>query len=138
MADVKHTEQTTKQPVVFRCVNIECVPEPEPGKPLEQFFDFTTKDDNPVCPKCGATPREGVQKRSLIHVLVRNRQGPIPGDGGIRYQIVCDPKRTLLATNRNGEALTGMSIAANCPGCLKKIGNNEIVHGLPVGLRDKT
>lgn len=111
MAGLIHTEQTTKQPTVFRCPNPECNESPL----TQSYFDF--ESDQPVCPKCGVGPPH-VQKRSLIHLLVRDPRGQIEGQYGLRYRLACDVRRDYLATKLNGEAATGDPMAINCPGCL--------------------
>lgn len=112
VAGLTHTQQTSKQPVIMNCPNPECR---DPRYPM-QLFSFVS--DDPVCPKCGiGTP--AVQKRSLIHLIVRDKDGPLVGYMGMRYRILCDPKRELMATARNGEALTPMPQLINCPGCIK-------------------
>jgi len=107
------TGQTTKQPVIWCCLNQDCN---ENGK----RFIFESEYD--VCPKCGFT-HPIVYKRSLIHVLVKDKDGPIRGDMGFRYRMLCSPKRTYLSTGKNGEAATVKVDLANCPGCLAEFGN---------------
>lgn len=104
--------QTLKQPVVWRCINPMCVP------PGERYFEFTSDHDR--CPKCTMGP-PCVYKKALIHMMIQDPKGPIRGDLGIRYRIVCDPKRTYLATAKNGEAVTVDTNAINCPGCIKTL-----------------
>lgn len=111
LSALRHTQQTTKQPTVFRCPNPDCVEHRFQG-----YYDF--ESDEPICPKCGLGP-PGVQKRSLTHLLVRdNRVGPIPGALGMRYYMACDPQRDFLATELNGEGASGDPAAVNCPGCM--------------------
>lgn len=147
--EVKEKDQTTKQPVVWRCQNPVCLPTPEEiaeiinskaginepiktaggliYRPSLRSFDFESQ--YPTCPKCSYTGPPVVNKRSLIHVLLQDRNGPIVGEKGLRWFIACDPKRRTLATTTNGEACTGNSSQANCPGCLKRIGNKLIISG---------
>lgn len=118
-----HPDQTTKQPVVWRCPNPECF-----DTDLDYFFEF--KADEPVCPKCGLGP-PAVQKRVLIHFLVRDSKGPIYGQMGLRYRMACDARRSYLATPTNGEAATGDPTSVNCPGCLAA---PELLKGLAQGV----
>jgi hypothetical protein len=108
---LKHTDQTTKQPVIMRCANPDCFEENRP-------FDF--ESDEPTCPKCGQGP-PAIQKRVLIHFLAKDPRGKITGQHGIRYQITCDPTRKVIATLTNGEAGTGDATQVNCPGCMGSI-----------------
>jgi len=105
-----YDQQTTKQPVWMRCPNPECC---EKGEP---YFDF--QSDYPKCPKCSLGP-PAVEKRALMHLLVRDPKGPVVGQLGLRYALACDKKRDYLATWRNGEAATGSPKDVNCPGCKK-------------------
>lgn len=111
----RHPDQTTKQPVVWRCPNPECF-----ESNLSRYYEFESEYGE--CPKCGLK-EPYVRKRVLIHVLVRDKGGPIVGNLGLRYRLACDPKRVTLATATNGEAATGDVTTANCPGCLKAIGD---------------
>ena len=104
-----HVDQTTKQPVVFRCPNPAC-------KELGKFFDFISS--YPECPKCGLGP-PGVQKRVLIHFLYPDPTGPVIGYMGLSSRMACDPPREVLATHTNGEAATDTPGEVNCPGCMK-------------------
>lgn len=135
------TGQTVKQPVVWRCPNRECV---EPAtlfdptdlaalnRPGVRYFEFAA--DYPECPKCGSGP-PAVTKRALIHLLVRDKKGPILGDMGLRWSMACDPKRTHLATEDNGEAATGNSLAINCPGCIAALAKSGRVYLQGVALK---
>lgn len=106
-------DQTTKQPVVWFCLNPDC------NKVGPGFFEF--KSDYPRCPKCGSEGEPTVQKRVLIHFLKNDPRGPIVGLQN-RFSMACDPKRVDLATLTNGEAASGALEAVNCPGCLKAMG----------------
>lgn len=106
-------DQTTKQPVVWFCLNESCNTV-GPG-----FFEF--ESDYPVCTKCGAKGEPTVQKRVLIHYLKVDPKGPIVGMQH-RFSMACDFKRVDLATLTNGEAASGEIKAVNCPGCLKAMG----------------
>lgn len=110
MTKIIHPDQTTKQPVVWRCPNPECR-----DSSLDRYFDF--ESDQPKCPKCSAGPPV-VSKRALIHLLVRDPQGKIVGEYQRRYKLACDASRSFIATQTNGEAGTDQVAAANCPGCL--------------------
>lgn len=128
------TGQTLKQRVVWRCPNPACVENIGimcPSDPLQlnqpgvKYFEFF--GDYPECPKCGMGAPT-VQKRALIHLLLRDAKGPIVGDQGFRWKMACDPRRTHLATENNGEAATGDSTCANCPGCLSAA-NGIVISG---------
>lgn len=112
MTLVIHPDQTTKQPVVWRCLSDEC-------KTDAPWFEF--ESDQPRCPKCGSDGAPTVQKRVLIHLAIRNSRGPILGFKGERYAFACDPPRELLATMTNGEAISGQLNVVNCPSCLMAI-----------------
>ena len=119
---VDHPDQTTKQPVVWFCLNPEC------GSVGPGFFEF--QSDYPICPKCKSEGAPTVQKRVLIHFLAPDPKGPIVGHA-MRFKMACDPKRVDLATLTNGEAASGAIQAVNCPGCLKAVGKaiKELPHG---------
>ena len=119
--------QTIKQPIVWRCQNPDCL-----ESSLDRFFEFT--GDECKCPKCGLG-HPAVIKRALIHLLIRDNAGRIVGDRGLRYRLACDTKRAYVATRENGEAGTGDLAAANCPGCLKAIGETFRVNGLAIGFK---
>lgn len=121
---IAHPDQTTKQPVIWRCPNPECR-----ESNLANYYEF--ESDYPECPKCKLGP-PAVRKRVLIHILVRDPKGPIAGQYGLRYRLACDPKRWQLATPTNGEAATGDIAAANCPGCLAAVGNALKSQGEPI------
>lgn len=118
----QHPDQTTTQPVVWQCPNPDCK-----DTPLDYYFEF--ESPYPECPKCGLGP-PAVQKRVLIHYLVRDSKGPIIGQMGMRYRMACMPRRMQLATGTNGEAATGDPNQVNCPGCLQ---SPELIHGLVQG-----
>lgn len=131
------TGQTLKQPTIWRCPNPECVSpvgivdHTDPlrlNQPGVRYFEFA--GDYPECPKCGSCA-PSVQKRALIHLLVRDKKGPVVGEHGLRWRMACDPKRTHLATESNGEAATGDSTCANCPGCMAASGGIT-VNGQPI------
>lgn len=111
---VLHPDQTSKEPVVWRCHNPPCGP--LPGLPMP--FDF--KSDYPVCPKCGSNGLPNVHKRALIHLLVPDARGPIQGQHS-RLRVACDPTRITLATLTNGEAMTGVIGECNCESCLRAV-----------------
>lgn len=105
--------QTTKQPVVFCCQNPDC----KENKFAIKLFEF--ESEYPECPKCGSTAPT-VYKRTLIHLLVKDRMGPIRGQYG-RWKLACDAKREILATPDNGESATDQLPSVNCPGCLEAV-----------------
>ena len=113
------SDRTTKQPLMAFCRNVECI---EDGK----RFEFEVQHDPITCPKCGATEHPLIGVMSLIHFLHRADKGPIPGTGGLRYQVACDPTRTYLATDTNDEAASDQLGAVNCPGCLKAAADKKI------------
>lgn len=112
--------QSTKYPVFWLCMNPDCR-EHERGA-------FVFRSDYPECPKCGCGAPT-VQKRALVHLLLRNNKGPIVGDLGLRWELACDTKRDYLATIDNGEACTGDSRHVNCQACLKRVGTKVVVKG---------
>ena len=105
-------DRTTSQPGRGYCYNPECV---EPGK---DRFEFDVEQDGFSCPKCGSDDPGSVGLLTLIHLLVRDKAGPIQGSRS-RYRLACDPTRVLLATPTNNEAASGDVKAVNCPGCLE-------------------
>lgn len=113
----RFTEQTTKQPVRFRCMNEPC----KTSTGRRDWFIFV--GDEPICPKCkGGWPM--VDKLSLIHFLIPNPKGHINGNNDgmlVRYSMCCDVRRYDLATLNNGEAATGDVNCVNCLGCLINI-----------------
>ena len=113
-------DRTKHQPITWRCFNPEC------AAVGQRCYDFTA--DSPQCPKCGANP-PFVAARALIHMLVKDKSGPIPGDFGVRYKLACEGKRDYLATMTNEEAASGDSRVVNCPGCLSVLGNVAVVNG---------
>lgn len=117
------TGQSIKYPVFWLCRNPECRP--------DNARAFSFQSDYPECPKCGAEPPL-VQKRALVHLLLRNPKGPILGMKGLRWELACDVDRDWLATGDNGEAATGLSFHVNCQVCLKRIGNKVVVKGLAI------
>lgn len=121
--EFRFTEQTTKQPIRFRCGNQEC----KTGTGLRDYFEFVS--DYPVCPKCKAS-WPVVDKISLTHFLIPNQNGRITGQHGIRYSICCDPRRYDIATTKNGEAASGDVNQVNCRGCLIEIKKLRIKLGI--------
>lgn len=111
MSLVIPSDRTTKQPVKALCRNPECAGE-------GMYFEFEAQHDRFACPKCGANKPPTIDLLVLTHLLVRNPQGPIEGEGGLRWQIACDTRRAYLATATNLEAATTAKEVANCPGCL--------------------
>lgn len=107
---MQHPDQTTQQPVVWRCPNPDCL-----NSSLDSWFEF--ESEYPTCPKCGLQP-PAIQKRVLIHLVVMDTKGPIVGQLGLRYRMACSPRRVVLATHTNGEAATNDLAQVNCPGCL--------------------
>lgn len=107
-------DRTIKQPVRAYCTNPECLESSD-----HERFEFQTEHSPVVCPKCGANEAPMVGLLVLVHYLHRQKDGPIKGVGGLRYQIACDEKRAYLATLTNQEAMSGELRMVNCPGCLK-------------------
>lgn len=112
-----HPDRTTKQPLTWFCINPQCA---DRGKRHEW------EGSKPVCPKCSSEGPPCVQLRTLIHLLLPEPKGLIPGQYG-RYRIACDATRDYLATNTNNEQATGDVNIVNCPGCLKAAGHSGIV-----------
>lgn len=108
------SQQTSRQPVVWRCPNPRCK-----EKSSDRFYDFVADEESPACPKCGLKTKN---KRTLIHMVIPASDGLIPGDMGIPHRIVCEPMRQWIATERNGEAGTADLNRVNCPGCLSRVG----------------
>jgi hypothetical protein len=114
-------DRTQRQPARCYCYNPEC-------KPVDaDRYEFETEHDYFECPKCGANEPPMVGTLVLIHLLKRNRMGPIKGDGGLRYSIACDEKRAYLATRTNLEAVTTVPSVSNCPGCLKAAHDQKLL-----------
>ena len=109
----QHPDRTQSQPMVWQCSNVGC-------SEVKGVFGFDFISDQPKCPKCGAgqTDSPGVVLRSLIHLLVPDKNGPISGQYS-RWRMLCSPKRDTLATPTNYEAATDNIFAVNCEGCLK-------------------
>lgn len=110
----EHPDRTQSIPMVWVCNNVGC--SETPG-----VFEFLFVSDEPKCPKCGAgsTDQPPVRLRTLIHLIVPDVKGPIPGMYS-RWRMLCDPKRDYLATGSNHEAASDSIHAVNCPECLKK------------------
>ena len=106
-------DRTQKQPVTCFCRNPECL-----EKSTDSHYQWQTDQTPVVCPKCGACLAPMVGVISLVHFLIRDKQGPIVGHGGLRYAFACSQTRAHLATYTNDEAATGELHAVNCPGCL--------------------
>jgi hypothetical protein len=111
-------DRTSKQPARGYCTNPECR-----ESNLDSRFEFDLPHDRLACPKCGADRQPLVGLLALVHLLVRDKAGPVRGVGGLRYKLACDEKRAYLATVSNQEAATGDVRAANCPGCLRAVVN---------------
>lgn len=107
-------DRITHQPARGFCRNPQCRDQ------SDQEFHFDVKNDHFACPKCGADREPMAGLLSLVHLLIRNPDGPIIGAGGLRYAIGCDLKRAYLATITNQEAATDNIEIANCPGCLER------------------
>jgi hypothetical protein len=104
-------DRTCRQPVTAYCTYKKCLVN---GK----RFEFPT-EGNVHCPKCGATEAPTIGLLALVHLMVEDPAGPIPGEGGLRWRLACDPTREHLATVTNMEAASDQIVAVNCPGCLK-------------------
>lgn len=109
-------DRTLKQPTKAFCRNPEC----STGK----RFEFEFEHDNPECPKCGASREPMIGMIVLTHLLIRNKNGVIEGDGGLRYQLACDLPRAYLATVTNLEAATNNRDLYNCKGCAAFVKQN--------------
>lgn len=106
-------DRTTKQQSFGVCMNIECR-----EVSTDERFTFPVNDDHFCCPKCGADKPPMVGMLAMVHLLIRAKEGPIEGMGGLRYRLACDSVRSYLATHTNQEAATGEIAAVNCVGCL--------------------
>ncbi len=104
------SDHSLRQPARAFCRNPECV---ETGNK----YIFEIKHDKPSCPKCGADRTPYVGLLILTHLLVRDKNGPIQGVGGLRYSIACDQKRAYLSTLTNKEAATDNQDLFNCTLC---------------------
>lgn len=118
---VDFPNQTTKQPVRWQCQNDDC----KLRNCYGVLVNFTFEADEPICPKCTARGYPTVQKVILVHLLVRDRLGPIQGATS-RYSLACDPKRDYITHPTNGEAATGEIPPVNCPGCMKVIKEQKL------------
>lgn len=107
-------DRTTKQPLRGYCLNSACLEDPQHSR-----FEFEAHNDHFTCPKCGADSPLMVGLLTLTHLLLPDPAGKILGSGGQRYRFACDGERTILATETNNEAATGVLELVNCPGCLK-------------------
>lgn len=101
------------QPAHGYCLNKEC------ANKDGSRFEFEIKNVPVTCPKCSACQEPTVGLLALTHFLTRDQRGPIVGEGGLRFRIVCSPTRDYLATGTNQEAASGDVSVVNCPGCLK-------------------
>lgn len=96
---------------LWRCQNEDCSECPH-GRLI---FDFM--NETGVCPKCSADPAtpEGadlVVPRVVVHLLVKDKAGPIAGHG-CRLKVACQPALKKLPTRA-----TGSAAAVTCPLCL--------------------
>lgn len=114
-------ERTHKQKNYAFCCNPACAEE-------GQEFRFEIENTLSPCPKCGAYEAPMVGILAKVHLLVTDRNGPIKGQGGIRYRIACDHtgKRNYISTETNHELATGDRKTANCLDCLK-VASPELV-----------
>jgi hypothetical protein len=105
--------RSTKQRNFAYCSNPECA---ENG--LE--FRFEVEHTLVPCPKCGATKAPMVGMLAKVHLLVRDKRGPLEGASGLRYRVACDPsgKRATISTMHNHELATDDRGTANCLDCL--------------------
>jgi hypothetical protein len=126
-------DRTTAQPVTGFCLNRECCSNAD-GEPIDRFTWEVTSGEI-ACPKCGANESPLVGLLTLVHMLLRDNNGPIKGVGGLRYRLACDAKRRTLATTTNLEAATGDLRACNCTGCLAFCADKNITKntGQPIG-----
>lgn len=107
-------DRTTKQRAAAFCRNPECLESSD-----QEYYEFTAEHSPVVCPKCGACLAPMVGLFALVHLLVRDREGRIVGEGGLKYRLACAPTRAYMATTTNQEAATGDVQAVNCEACLK-------------------
>lgn len=113
-------DRTTKQPITGYCFNPQCRETSDASR-----YEFVVEHDRFACPKCGATNPSCVGLLVLTHLLVADVTGPVIGSSGSRWRFACDGKRSILATDTNLEAATGMPEVANCPGCLAALAEND-------------
>ena len=116
-------DRTQRQQLVWMCGNPKCV---------ERGERFRFESDDPTCPKCGCHGPPVVQLRSLVHLLVPDKNGQIKGMYG-RYKLACNPKRAYLSTGKNNEAACDDIEGVNCPDCLVFGKKSHIVD--PLGRR---
>lgn len=116
-------DRSSKQQPRGYCFNPACREKSEDGR-----YEFNVTGDKIRCDKCGSDSPVLVGLLVLIHLLILDRDGPILGSGGLRYKFACDHKRSHLATPTNMEAATGDVTAANCPGCLKALRDDDLKH----------
>ena len=116
-------DRNGKQPSFGVCMNPACL-----EKSTDARFTFPVDDDHFCCPKCGADKPPIAGLLAQIHFLIRDKEGPIEGAGGLRYRLGCDSVRAYLATATNEEAATGELVAANCVGCLAEAKRLNIKH----------
>lgn len=105
-------DRTNKQRARGFCRNPEC------QEKKGELFTFDVENDGFDCPKCGADQPPMVGLFTLVHLLIRDPDGPIPGVGGIRYRSACEAHRDYLATPTNDEAFSADPDGINCPGCI--------------------
>lgn len=92
----------------FRCYCCRCS---VPGK----FHEFEA--DAPACPKCGAG-EPAVIELCDVHFLLPDQGGPVVGEFGRRYKVVCEPGREVLATSIYDDyAASGDPRATTCRSC---------------------
>ncbi|TWU22454.1 hypothetical protein Pla52o_35100 [Novipirellula galeiformis] len=124
-------DRVLSQPVTGFCRNPRC------REKSNQEFRFKVEHDLFSCPKCGANSAPMVGVMTLTHMLVPDPDGPVRGNGGVRYVIACDSKRAYLATVSNDEAVTDNPKVANCPGCLAKAESLLLIHPKGMSLIEK-
>lgn len=95
---------------LYRCHNPECDEDPM----SRLMFDFEC-DGSPVCPKCGADPKNAHQrslitKLEYVHFHVEDKNGPVIGRGA-KYRIACQPDKKHLGM------ATGEPSGVSCPAC---------------------
>jgi hypothetical protein len=106
-------ERSIKQRNFAFCRNPECAEE-------GCEFRFEVEHTLNPCPKCGADRAPFVGMLAKIHLLVRDRKGPLVCAGGLRYRMACDTeyKRGSISTTENHELGSGAREVCNCVDCL--------------------
>jgi hypothetical protein len=106
-------ERSIKQRQFAYCTNPEC-------RENGAEYHWEIKHDWTCCPKCGANQAPMVGILAKIHLMVRDKTGPLQGNGGLRYRLACDTKKNRegISTLTNYEVATDQKEVCNCQDCL--------------------